>query len=196
MAFKFKKNSLMLLASAAMIAAPMSLVYAASTNIDATANFRAGITLAPVQAMDFGGVDFTGVPAATDTATLNTDGSIAYAGVFDGSGTGTAGEVQITGGSDGETVEVSCDMTATMNNGAGSSIQVTGIGISQTAGATTGTACAGVGTPSLTYALNLVANDRLYLGGVLDGNTASSLVPGAHSTSPTGDDIEVQVVYQ
>ena len=196
---KLDNKKFLMLTAAAAIVLPVSVVSAATTTIDATATFRQAISLTPVADMAFGQIEFASAPAGGDTAALNTDGTMAYAGNFTGAATGTPGNVQINTGTDGEMVEVSCDATATMTDGSGASIQVTGIGIEteDNTGGTTGTACAGTGTPSLTFNLDLGNVDNLILGGTLDGSTAVSFTGGSYSTANAGgDDIEVQVVYQ
>ena len=103
-------------------------VYAATTNIDAVATFLTAITLGNEVNMDFGTVEFSAVPSvAADVVSLGTNGAITYGGVFAGGGTGTAGSVDVTAGTDASTVEVFCETTATMTDGAGASIDVVGI---------------------------------------------------------------------
>lgn len=195
-------NKFLALATAAAIAVP-SVVIAATTNIDATANFLAAITLGNEVDMDFDVIEFAAAPAAGDNADLGTDGSIAYAANFSGPGTGTAGSVDVTAGTDGNTVEVFCDTTATMTDGAGASIDVVSIeaaaeGAEAAFGAAS--ACNGIaGAAATTMVLDIGTGtaDRFSFGGRIDGATAAAFVAGAYSTANVGgDDIQINVFYQ
>jgi len=175
--------------------------YAATTNIDAVAEFLTAITLGNEQNMDFATVEFSAAPAAGSTASLGTDGNIAYAGVFSGLGTGTAGSVDITAGTNGQTVEVFCDQTATMTDGSGASIDVAGIEVVAEGGEGaygTGSACNGTGGAAATnLVLNVGTLDTFVFGGQVDGSTAASFVAGSYSTGNAGgDDIQIDVFYQ
>ena len=202
----FSKNKkLLMLASAAVIALPVSVVSAASTNIDAVAVFLNAITLTPVNDMDFAVVEFSAAPAGGDTASLGTDGSIAYAGNFTGGGTGTAGQVNVATGSDGYVVEVFCDTTATMTEAGGQSIDVVGIEVMEEGGVLgafgTANACNGIaGLAATTMTLDVSGGtaDDFYFGGQVDGATASvGFVPGSYSTANAGgDDVAIDVFYQ
>jgi len=195
-----KKKLAILAVSAAIIP---SAVTAATTSIEATATFLAAITLGNEVDMDFGNVEYSAAPAGGDTASLGTDGNLAFAGNFSGAATGTVGSVDVTGGNDGSTLEVSCDTTATLSDGAGSTINVVSLEVvSETTGAQAfgaGSACAGVGTASTTMVLDIGGGtaDQFLFGGQLDGATAAGFAGGAHSTaSAGGDSIDIEVVYQ
>lgn len=197
-----KNKKFLMLASAAIIALPVTVVHATTTNMDATATFLTAITLTPTT-MDFGGISYT-TAVAGDTASLGTDSTIGYAGTWAaGGGTPAAGTVQVTAGTDGQTVEVSCDTTAQMGDGGGNTIDVVSLEVvSETAGPGafgTGIACAGIGTPSTTMVLDVSGGtaDMFYFGGQIDGSTASvGFAGGAFSTATGGNDIQVDVVYQ
>lgn len=197
-----KNKKHMMLAAAAAIVLPATVVSAATTTIDAVAVFRQAITLTPVQDMDFGAIEFSGMPTSVnDSVTLATNGAQSYgAGVFSGSASGTPGSVLMSAGTDGLTVEVSCDASAIMSNGSGATIHVNQIEIAAenaTAAAGGANACAGIGTPSMTFALALGTFDNLILGGTIDGSTATAFVPGSYSTGfAGGNDIEIEIVYQ
>lgn len=191
-------HKIVMLATVAAVAAPL-MARAATTTIEATANFLNAITLANEVDMDFATVEFAAAPAGGDTASLGTDASITYAGNFSGAGTGTAGEVEITTGTVGQTVEIFCDATATLTNGAGADIDVLGIEATFTPGAYgTGSACNGVaGAAATTRVLAGGGADVILFGGELDGATATAFVAGAYSTaSAGGDNIQVDVFYQ
>ncbi|GEM_PF-5657033 len=192
----FNKKTLGLAAIA--LALPMT-VMAASTTIEATASFREAITLGGEVDMAFGQVDYSGTPGAGDTVTMDLSGNLTSAGNFTGAATGTAGSVDIQTGTDGLTIEVQCDTTATLTDAAGSeSIQVNNISVGTIDNLGSPSACAGTGSAAMTFALSAGTNDTLKLGGVLDGNTASAgFGGGAYSTANTsGDNIEVVVIYQ
>lgn len=187
---------------ATSIALP-TIALAATTNIDAVAVFLDAITLGNEVDMDFDTVEFSAAPAGGDTASLGTDGAIVYAGNFSGGGTGVAGSVDVTGGTDGQTLEVFCDTTATMTDGGGASIDVVSIetvaeGSEGAFG--TGNACNGVlGAAATTMVLDIGGGtaDRFSFGGQVDGATAAAFVAGSYSTaSAGGDDIQIDVFYQ
>lgn len=184
------------------VAAVPAAVYAASTNIDATANFRGAITLANEVDMDFGDIDYTGAPAAGDTVAIGTDGNLTQGGNFSAGATGTAGSVDITAGADGLTVEIFCDASATMAEAAGGTIDVVNIEVAtegNEGAAGTANACAGMGSAATTMVLDIGGGtaDQIKLGGTIDGSTASSFVAGAYSTATAGgDDIQIDITYQ
>lgn len=149
--------------------------------------------------MDFATIEFSAAPGAGDTASLGTNGAIGYAGNFAGVGTGTAGEVEITTGTVGETVEIFCDAGATLTDGAGASIDVVGVEVAFAAGAFgTGSGCNGVGgAAATTRVLAGGGADVILLGGQLDGTTAAAFVAAAYSTANAGgNNIQIDVFYQ
>ena len=196
----FTKNSKVLaMAAVAVIAAPLA-AKAATTSIDATALFRAAITLGNEVTMAFGTIDFVGTPAGTDTAAIGTDGNITFAGNFSGAATGTAGSVDITAGASGATLQVQCDSSATMAEAGGETINVNSIewvAEGSEAASGSGNACAGVGSSAGTFVLNPGTLDTIKFGGTIDGNTASGgFTSGAYSTATGGGDaIDVTVIY-
>ena len=186
------------LASVAAVALPVT-VWAATTTIEATANFQTAITLGNEVNMDFSNVEFSAAPAGGDTASLGTDGAIAYAGNFGGAGTGTPGEVEITAGDVGATVEIFCDVGAIMAEAGGGTIDVVSVGVSMAPAAFGAlSACNGTGgAAATTHVLAGGGADVILLGGQIDGGTAVGFVAGAYSTATAGgDDIQVDVFYQ
>lgn len=184
--------------AAIAVALPMS-VMAATTTIEATATFREAITLGNEVDMDFGQIDFTGTPAGGDTVTMAPDGTLTPAGNFSSAATGTAGSVEIVTGTDGLTVDVQCDTTATLTDGAGASIQVTGVTVAAEDNLGAPATCNGIGNTVLSFALDNSGGtrDEVKLGGVLDGNTATAFVGGSYSTAnASGDNIQIDIVYQ
>lgn len=182
--------------AAIAVALPMT-VMAASTTIDATATFRQAITLGNEADMAFGTIDYVTPVAGADTVTMATDGTLTGAGNFSAAASGTAGSVDIVTGTDGLTVEVQCDTTATLTDGT-ESIQVTGLEIATIDNLAATSACAGIGTPAMAFVLNSATNATIKVGGVLDGSTASGgFAGGAFSTANGGgDNIQIDVIYQ
>jgi hypothetical protein len=171
----------------------------AGTNATATANFT--ITFASllgfsaVNNMAFGKIGFAGQPTSTDHADLGTDGTVVYAGGFN-SGSGgavNAGSVTMNNVQNGVTLEVRCDTSTTMTNGAGGSIQVNGLKVAAQ-GATgsyagSGVACAGAtaASPATTMVFNSGTANTFYIGGKLDGGTATAgFTGGNYSTANAG----------
>lgn len=196
-----RNKKLMMLATAAVIALPVGVVSAATTNINATASFISAITLSGTN-MNFGTVSYAAAPGAGDTVSLGTNNAATFAGTFtSGGGTPTAGDVTVTAGSNGLTLEVRCDATATMTRTGGGQIGITGIEV-RTEAATgaygTGSACNGIaGAAATTMVLNIGTLDSFKFGGRIDGSTAVAFVAGSYSTANAGgNDIEVAVVYQ
>jgi hypothetical protein len=189
---KTNLKKLLLLTSAIAVAMPLAVATAATTNIDAVAKFVEAITLGNEVDMDFGQIEFSGAPGAGDTVTLTTAGGVTYAGVFDGGGAGTAGSVEVTVGTVGETVDVFCDNTATMTRTGGGSIGVDNIQVNVGAGAV---ACQGIGSAATTRVL--AGGDVFTFGGRINGATAAGFVAGDYSTANAGgDNIQIDVFYQ
>jgi hypothetical protein len=188
------------IAAITVAAAPFA-AWAATTNIDATANFIAAVTLGNEVDMDFGDIVYSTAPVGGDTVTLATDGTLSLTGSsFSPGATGTPGSVDVTAGNDGETVNIQCDATATMGNGAGASIDIVNIEVATEGNegpANAGFACAGIGVTATSMVLDLTGGtaNSFKLGGTIDGATASSFAPGSYSTV-NGDDIQIDVVYQ
>ncbi|MDD9900062.1 MAG: hypothetical protein OXT65_03700 [Alphaproteobacteria bacterium] len=180
-----------------------SAAYAqATTNIDATSNLTAGVTLGNEQNIDFGDIDFSAAPGAGDTAAIGTDGNLVFAGNFTGGATGNVGRVDITAGNNGTTVEVFCETAATLSDGAGSTIDIASLEVvpeGSEAAFGAGNACNGLGgAAASSFVLNVGTLDTFVFGGQLDGNTAVGFGGGAlYSTGNAGgDDIQVNVFYQ
>lgn len=196
-----RNKKLMMLATAAIIALPVGVVSAATTNINATASFISAITLSGTN-MNFGTITYAAAPGGGDTVSLGTNSAAIYAGTFTaGGGTPAAGDVTVTAGTNGQTLEVRCDTSAVMTRTGGGSINVTNIEV-RTEAATgafgTGSACAGIGgAAATTMVLNIGTLDSFKFGGRIDGSTAVAFVAGSYSTANAGgNDIEVAVVYQ
>ncbi len=193
-------KKIILALSAAAIAFPIGIGMAVTTNVNATATFLAALILTPSN-MQFGKIIYSADPSvAGDFVKIGTNGAELFGGVFSSSGgTVTAGDVAITG-TYGYQIDVQCDATAIMSNGAGKVINITAIEVKKesTAGAFgTGTACAGIGSTVLSWNLTSGTDDQLKVGGQITGVGASSpFAGGAYSTaSAGGNDIQINIVY-
>ena len=172
-----------------------------STTIESVATFSDGVQVGNEADIDFDNIEYTAAPGPGDTVSIGTNGNITYAGTFSGFGTGTAGNVDVTVGTDGLTIEVFCDQTATLTDGAGGSINITGIEAAAenaTGAYGAGGACNGVaGAAATNLVLTLGVLDSFKFGGQLDGTTAAGFGNGNYSTGfAGGDDLQVDVFYQ
>lgn len=185
--------------AAVAVALPMT-VMAATTSLDVTTNFLQAITLGNEVNMDFGDIEYTTTTlTAADIVTLSPDNSMVAAGAFSSAATGTAGSVDVLTGQNGETLDVFCDATATMTDGASGSIDVTNIVVAAEDNLAVTSACNGVGgaaTAAMSFVLNVGTLDTIAVGGTIDGATAASFAGGAYSTaSAGGDNIQIDIVY-
>lgn len=167
--------------------------------VDAVIAFQGILGIFAGADMDFGEIEITGAPGAGSTVSLGTNGTRQFAGIFSGTGSGTAGSVSFSGLSDGEMYEISCSQTATLTNASGTaSIDVTGLEITHnnTPGSYgSATPCNGLATPAISGNYSAALGTTLLLGGVLDGATVSGTLTGTHSSSnPGGGFIEVQLI--
>jgi len=198
-----KNKKLLMLATAAMVsvavAVPGTFALAALTaNIPVTASFVTALSIVKTVDMSFGNWDYGHSPIAGDEIALGTNDSAVPSAnfVLNGApGVQAAGQAAVTGVATFP-VEIRCDTDATLTEAGGGLIKVTGIKVTNGAGAAypAGSACA-IATPVV---FNLVAGAMtLKFGGKLDGSTAVGFVAGAYSTANTGgNNIEVNVVYQ
>lgn len=193
------KKSL-LLATAMLVALPVTIGLATTTNQNATALFRPVITLSNT-AMAFSKVDYSAAPSvAGDFVKLGTNNATLFGGVFSASGGAApaAGTVTVTAGLVGQTVEVRCDITAIMAEAGGATIGIKGIEVTTGAGGAYGTAsaCLGVGGAAATTKV-LAGADVFKFGGWIDGAAVTGAwAAGAYSTATAGgNDIQVDVTY-
>lgn len=196
----FKNKKFLMLASAAIVAFPLTVVQAATTNINATAQFLSAITLSGTNIL-FGQVQYAAAPTGADTVRMGTNGAVLYAGTFSaGTGTPVAGDVTITAGTNGSTIEVRCDTNAIMTNGSGASITVNNMraAAENATGAYAAGNCAGIaGAAATTLVLTLGTLDSFKFGGQIDGATAVAFVSGSYSSANAGgDNLAVAVTYQ
>lgn len=198
---KNMKQKVLMMATVALIALPVSLATAASTNLHGKALFRIALTLSNTD-MDFSKIDYSAAPAVGDTVTLATNNAETFAGGKFSAGTGAApaaGTVTVTAGTVGQTVEISCTTTGVLSNaGNTSTIGIDNTEVTTGAGgaAGTGTACAGVGVTPATKVL--AGSDVFKFGGRINGATQTGVFSGgAYDTSNAGGtNMIVQVVYQ
>lgn len=193
---KFNTKILML-AGAAVVALPVAVI-AAPTSVESTATFRAAVSLQTNNALEFSIVDYAS-PTVTgaDTVVLNPQtGAATYNGQFS-AGTGAAvapGEVEILTSS-ADPASVYCSTSATLTDGGGNTIGVTGVNFYN---GTSVVACAGTGTGAGSFTLTAGGGDLIQIGGTLDGATASggTIVPANYSTANAGGSaIQVDVIY-
>mgnify|MGYP003667569012 CR=1 FL=1 len=172
----------------------------ATRTIDGLIGFEGIIGITASTNMDYGEISLGATPVAGDRAELGTDGSINYAGNFSGPVTGTSGSATISGIASGDIVEVYCSSSATLAGPAGSTIDMTGIEMAVLAnqgGYGSGWSCNGAGTPAVVGAYVPTTQDTIFLGGVLDGGTASGTISGDYSTgNPGGSFVDVTFVKQ
>lgn len=158
--------------------------------VDASGVFRKDVSISSSTNMDFGVVEFSGTPGASERADMGTNGTISYAGTFTGSASGTPGSVTLSGVNNGTTLDVYCSQTATLKKAGGNSIDLTGIEVKpeNARGAYgTGSACNGIsGASAMTMTYTSGSNDQLYIGGRLNGSTISGTLGGSYSTSNAG----------
>lgn len=169
-----------------------------TASIDGLISFEGILTITNASNMDYGEISLAAAPAAGDRAEMGTNGSIGYAGNFSGPVTGTVGSATIGGIASGDLVEVYCSSSATLAGPAGSSIDMTGIEIAVLANQGvygTGWACNGAGTPAVSGPYVPTTQDTIFIGGVLNGATASGTISGDYSTAnPGGSFIDVTFV--
>lgn len=176
----------------------------AATTANFSVSFNSLVGFSGQTDMQFGALGFALPVTGSDTVSLGTNGTAAYAGNFSNQGgTVTAGSVRMNNVQDGVTVEIYCDTSAilTKSGASSSSIQVTGIeaAAENTRGAYgTGSACNGIGgAPATTMVYLAGTRDEFFLGGRLNGATATSFADGSYSTANAGgNDIQVTVLNQ
>ncbi len=174
--------------------------HAANQSIQATAFFYSGLIVGNEQAIDFNAIQASGQPGAGDRVSMGSNGTIIYSGIFSGSGSGTAGSIDILAGSNGQVVEVFCDPTALLSNGAGGTITaVIEVSPENNLGSYgTGQPCNGVsGAPSGALILGVGSLDTFKFGGQINGSTATSFTTGSYSTDNAGgDNVQINLLYQ
>jgi len=175
---------------------------AAENSIDAVLGFEGILEIANTSNMDFGVVEIAAQPpSGGDFVEMGSNGNISYGGSFGGAGSGTVGTVTLQGAATGDIIDVFCSASARMTNPAGTAqIDVNGIefGVLATQGNYgTGFACNGLATPATSGPFIPVTQDTVFIGGRIDGATASGTIDGNFSTSnPGGTYIEFQFIKQ
>jgi len=204
---KTMKQRILLMATVAALALPVSLATAATVQLHGKALFRTAITLSATD-MDFSKVDYSATPSAiTDWVKLGTNDSIAANGVLSigGGNVPLSGTVTITAGQTGETVGVKCDDGVGGNvrlaNAGGKTIDIVSTEVKDTDEGTgafgTGHACHGVaGADATTKVLD--GTDVFKFGGEILGSTESGSggFGGQYDTSNAGgSNLQVDIVY-
>ncbi|PZP57483.1 MAG: hypothetical protein DI586_00160 [Micavibrio aeruginosavorus] len=173
---------------------------ATELEINATAQGRAAIELTEAAIMSFGTIDY--LAANSGTVTLATNDAVA-------GGTGVtfdttplapgAGEITVAG--DGASdVDIACDATATMGDGAGNTLNIVGIeviaGADNTIGVATGAANACVDSTTTSETMDLATDDTILVGASLDLTASPLDTDGVYATGTGGTTITLAVTYQ
>lgn len=179
--------------------------YLASVLPDFTVVFTSLLGIASTTNIAFGEATFSGTPtSSSDFVKLGTNSAATYGGVFTagGSTVPAAGTVVINNVQNGTTVQVQCDASAVMTNGASAKITVDGVKVAAegSTGSYTsaGSACNGnAGAVATTMTYNSSTANTFYFGGMIDGSTATSFAAGAYSSANSGGTpMTVVVLYQ
>ena len=187
-----------LLAGAAItaIAVTTHTSWAATGDVEATANFVQSIVVTPTVTMDFGDVGYTAAaPAAGDQIDLGADAAVTAGGNLSAiGGTPAAGEITVVAAA--ANIDVSCNATATLAASTGETVTVNNIeyGYNTTPAFGAGSACDG----SAATIAHTGGTDTISVGARLDGSTysAGAYVAGAHNTTnASGVPITFTVVY-
>ena len=81
------------------------------------------VSLTKAQDMDYSNLEFTALPG---TASLGTDGTIAYTGSLSGAGAGTAGQFTLSGKGGATVADLSCSTSLTLCDASSNAVNVTG----------------------------------------------------------------------
>lgn len=180
----------MLVSGAVSADVPVSATFVSATNVG----------LSPTD-MDFGDISFGAAPTGADTVTLGTDGARSFGGANFASGGAApvaAGNVDIVAVS-GAVLDVSCGASGTLAQAAGSGrIDFNAIKVAnESAAASGGVDCTGLGNIVLSFTTTVPGDDQLKIGGTIDGATQTSFGAGSYSSANAGGaSVQVDVVYQ
>jgi hypothetical protein len=142
-------------------------------------------SLSLIDDMNFGITDVANNPPG-GTVQMGPDAAITYGSNLNGTGTGVAGKVQLTG-TTGQGIEIRCSSSATLAKAGGGSFNLTPVKASFTTAQTyaTATDCNGAGVTVINGTLSANATDNIaYFGGQLD--VGASTVQGMYDTSTMG----------
>ncbi|TVQ84154.1 MAG: hypothetical protein EA357_03585 [Micavibrio sp.] len=173
-----------------------------TASIDGFISLEGILEIADTSNMDFGIVEVASQPpSAGDFAAMGSNGNISYGGSFSGAGSGTVGTVTLQGAATGDIIEVFCSQSARMTNPSNTAqIDVNGIefGVLNALGNYgTGFSCNGLATPATSGPFIPVTQDTVFIGGRIDGATASGVIDSNFSTAnPGGEYIEFQFIKQ
>ncbi len=171
------------------------------TDVHWYAAFESSISFSTTNTMQFGTINFSNI-GSSDRANLATNNAMTYTGSFSGPSTGIAGYVSVQGVENNVTLEVYCDTNAVLTRSSGGgSIQVTNLEVDteDSRGAIgTGSPCQGVAAPAVTFNYNNPSRDTIYIGGRLNGSTATGLTNGGtfSTANSGGNNIEFIVLNQ
>lgn len=197
---KTAKKLLLTTTMALALGSSISTANATELEINATAQGRAAIELTEAAIMSFGTIDY--LAANSGTVTLGTNDVVA-------GGTGVtfdttplapgAGEITVSG--DGASdVDIACDATATMGDGAGNTLNIVDIeviaGADNTIGVATGAAEACVDSTTTSETMDLATDDTILVGASLDLTAAPLDTDGVYATGTGGTTITLAVTYQ
>lgn len=164
---------------------------AVDQDIGASALFREAISLANVNDMDFGTIDYTGTAAGTVELDANGGTLTGSAGYTPAAATGTTGSFDINGAT-GQTVDISCETSGVISDNTNT------LNLTSTEVRVDGsdTACAGLGTSPVAFVLT-AGTDTVNVGATIDIPGGGIAAAGTYNTSNTsGDPVTVRVVYQ
>ncbi len=174
--------------------------YATELEINATAQGRAAIELTEATVMSFGTIDY--LAANSGTVTLATNGTVAGGtGVtFDTTPLAPAAGVITVAGDGASDVDIACDATATMGDGAGNTLNIVDIeviaGADATIGVASGSAEACVDSTTTSETMDLATDDTILIGASLDLDAAALDTDGVYATGTGGTTITLAVTYQ
>ncbi len=178
----------------------MTAISAQATDIDvdATLNTREAVSLTKNTDMDFGTIEYAAVHSGTlqlgsnGTPVLNAPIGL----TLDATGS-TAGDITInhTAG----TVEVTCEVGGTLDDGSANTITLQSVGFDVNTGAAFGAmanTCGGLGVGPVSVDTTALPNPQILIGGELDLN-GSVIVAGGptYSTTTGGDPVTFRVIF-
>ncbi len=194
----------LLLGAAICGASALSFMTAHATDIDVTATLTASaaVTVANNANMDFGGLDFANLHSGT--LQLGPDGNAALTGDTALTVTGSAANGELAVTSSTGTIDVTCDATGTISDGAGGGADLTIASVvwdvTQTTFGAASNTCGGLGTGAVSLDTGASNDPTLYIGASLtitsndlNGSSGST----AFNTANTGGDpITFRLVFQ
>ena len=199
-----KGSSRLLLGTAICGIVGLSVINANATDIDVTATMTASAVVNVVNTsnIDFGGIDFAA--GHIGTVELGPDSNAALGG---GSvnltltGTPTAGQLDVTEAAG--IIDITCDATAIIDDGAAGPLNLTTVVWDVSNAATYAGAantCAGLGAGTVSINVGVTPNPSLFVGAEL--TIPNNALNGSSGSTPfdtatgTGDPITFRIVFQ